>query len=496
MNGTIQTTKENLKIQPTQILDSTDQALAIGDLHGNAMKGIYFLIRYGVMKLENPQDYDSLWSIYNTKTDALTSEQLTQFQTILTNASVTSPKLITFIGDELSDRGNNDWFTLLLMKTLHEKNVPYQIQLSNHSSVALQSFSTNRPLPGMIGSAQNNQQRSLDNMWALVKKGLITKEEVGSLANEFYKPHLRMIGYTKTTNDHITLYTHAPVGLETVRDLSAKFEIKYDDSTIESLIFCINEINKKASESMIKNDFKQYHDVTNRDNTNDPLDRLFWSRELQPNFTLTPTYRSFKVECVHGHIGPGKILNDGLRNTDSHWGMFPTDDVGDCTIFCETAGHEFSCSFDENENIVKRLIAASEKYLDHLDHLDGIEQNDLATKKIDIITKGLDALKTTGSSAHEKLIGFNSIILKNQDNILCLGTRRDNAAETFFKAITVAIVSIASFGFLANDVYQRFFGEKSTEGKKFISDITKYKQALTSMKDENRPGSEHSHSTK
>ena len=43
------------------------------------MKGIYFLIRYGVMKLENPKDYDSLWSIYNTKTDALTSEQLTQF---------------------------------------------------------------------------------------------------------------------------------------------------------------------------------------------------------------------------------------------------------------------------------------------------------------------------------------------------------------------------------------------------------------------------------
>ena len=468
MKGTIQTTTENLQTPPVKILDSTNQALAIGDLHGNAMKGIYFLILYGVMTLKEPKDYNSLWSIYNTKTDELQSEQLTQFQTILTNASVKLPKLITFIGDELADRGNNDWFTLLLMQTLHEKNVPYQIQLSNHSSVALQSFSTNSPLPGIIGTKDQNQQCSLDNMWALVKRGLITQDQVQSLANKFYKPHLRMIGYTQTTTTHITLYTHAPVGLETVRDLSKKFKIKYDDSTIDRLIVCINEINEKASQSIMSDDFQKYHNVSNAE-PNDPLNRLFWSRALQSNFTLTPTNRSFSVECVHGHIGPGKQLSANLWNTDSHWGMLPGDEQGHCTIFYETANSQFLCSFDDNQSytIVKRLIEASEKYLQHI--------NDDKSKKGEIISKALGVLKKNDSDVHIKLTEFYKIILDPKNNTL-LGTRRDNAAETFFKAITVAIVSIASFGFLANDVYQRFFGEKSTEGKKFISEITAYKR--------------------
>jgi hypothetical protein len=310
--------------------------LAIGDLHGNAMKGIYFLIRYGVLTLEKSDDYTELLAIYNKQTNKLTRQDLMRFGEILDRATIKKPKLITFIGDELADRGNNDWFTLLLMKKLHDSGVPYHIQLSNHSSVALQSFITQSPLPGIIGTTEKNQQQSLDNMWSLVSQKVISGEEIIDLANQVYKPQLRMIGYTKTTDNQITLYTHAPVGLETIQALATKLGVTYNDSTVNDLIKCIDEINEKSLTKITNSTFKQLHDVTRQMSCLDPFYRLFWARKLEKTFTLKPYKGSFNIQLVHGHVGPEENLNKELVNLDSHWGMFSEqDDKGDCTVFCD-----------------------------------------------------------------------------------------------------------------------------------------------------------------
>ena len=68
---TIFTTNEDLSQHPQTIGNAADiknSMLAIGDLHGNAMKAIYFLIRYGVMTLENEADYETLHNIYTIST--------------------------------------------------------------------------------------------------------------------------------------------------------------------------------------------------------------------------------------------------------------------------------------------------------------------------------------------------------------------------------------------------------------------------------------------
>jgi predicted transcriptional regulator YdeE len=449
-NERIKTTKENLNTKPVPIpnFDPTHQALAIGDLHGNAMKGIYFLMRYGVMKLANEDDYSTLKNIYDKNTDSLTAGDLENFKHILENASFKSPKLITFIGDELADRGNNDWFTLLLLDKLHRSKVPYQIQYSNHSSVALQSISKLAALPGVIRTKYSNQQRSLDNMWSLEVKGLITKKDINDIANTSYKPHLRLIGYTKTTGDELTIYTHAPVGLETIKALASHFKVAYHEATMEELIATIDRINNKASDSINKNEFTQYFDATNSEDTN-PINTLVWARALQSDFTLTPENKTYKVTCIHGHIGPAENGNinyinsrgktnqtkipDGLINLDSHWGMLPQDNEGDCIIYCDSM---------ENQ-LIKGLNKACELYLKYLERLHFSSPSDTTKEKINLIESGLNILDDQQLSEEVKINQFTNSIFNTKINFY--GSNSDDVEKTLLIKIIDALVDFANY---------------------------------------------------
>ncbi len=344
--GYITDSDEDLAIppHPAEALDPNDAVLAIGDLHGNAMKAIHFLISEGVMTFPDDAAYRTLLTIYKKNINQLTRQDLIIFKTIIDNARINKPQLLILIGDELADRGNNDWFMLLVLNKLNQEKVPYRIQLSNHSMIALQSFAE-RTMPVQVFPGQ---QTSINNLWALISSKLIGKDELLNMVPDAYQKHLALIGYIYTEDSHLTLFTHAPAGLETVKELAIKFAVPYNDSTVENLIDCIDKINHIASTAILSNRFSKYFNVAKEIHEiktglpADPLARLFWARELHNNFTLTPT-GPFTVSCVHGHIGPGSMSTPGVENLDSMWGKQYTwegrrflNEEGICPVFRDT----------------------------------------------------------------------------------------------------------------------------------------------------------------
>lgn len=141
--------------------------VSIGDIHGNALKLIYTLIEEGVLHL-SPNQYGALRDIYYKSTDKLTSEDLAKFRQIITEARINKKRAITLIGDELADRGQNDYFTLLVLKKLHNENTDINIMLSNHSVEFIRDYEKEQ-FTGQY-KLLAGQGASLKGMHTLIKK--------------------------------------------------------------------------------------------------------------------------------------------------------------------------------------------------------------------------------------------------------------------------------------------------------------------------------------
>jgi hypothetical protein len=302
----------------------------LGDLHGNAMKLIFILQKYGVLELKQ-SDFEALWKVYDTPIGILTKPEnhdltlrvFNKFDETLKRVKKNKPGLLVLIGDELADRGKNDWFTLLVLNALHNANIPFQIQLSNHSLQALAFFSGART--GMhLGEGQ---EASLHNCYFLLKAFPELKPRLNELTT-MYKTHLSLIGYqfNTDTENQLILYTHAPIDTQTIELVALEFNIlDLDLSTASGLVDCIDKINAKFSENIQKNHFIKnyihaaaYQKASQKSSITQTsgLFELFWNRDLV-NFPRNPCDAIFKN--IHGHIGPAASVKC-YENLDNHLG--------------------------------------------------------------------------------------------------------------------------------------------------------------------------------
>ena len=143
-----------------------DVQYSIGDLHGSSQKLIYFLIQVGLLEMDEinykkmvdlyekwgyqllsvvvykQQQNQAKFNILDMKKEELLSD-LNQFKEILASAKVKGgPQhpLIRLIGDEMADRGHNDYFTLLILEKLQQNHVPYEIITSNHGAEFMAAY--------------------------------------------------------------------------------------------------------------------------------------------------------------------------------------------------------------------------------------------------------------------------------------------------------------------------------------------------------------------
>lgn len=323
-------TVANLNCFP-QVLPDRSKHVSMGDMHGNALRLIYILIEEGVIKLDSRR-YNTLRSIYTTPAFGLTQGQLAKFKAIIEAAEINTEKAVVLIGDELADRGSNDYFTLLVFKKLHDSQLNFEIILSNHGAEFIRDFEKKEftGIPRFLG----NQGQSLTNMHVLIKGGLIQEKEVRDIVEHCYKPRVKAISYTLSEKGELTLFTHAPVGLETVRGLANKFNLLYDDRSLKQLIRTIDTINNKIECLLSERKLSVFIDEEGYVGPDypippykQPLQRLFWNRVIG-NELITKTSGGVPVNFVHGHIGDEAIRREGKvlsshQNLDNSWGKAP-----------------------------------------------------------------------------------------------------------------------------------------------------------------------------
>jgi len=323
----------DLRIPPRPLeVNKGHKHITLGDLHGNAIKLIYTLIEEGVLEVEE-KNYRILNYLYNSSPEDLTIEDIVRFKSILDSTTVNKDKSITLIGDELADRGNNDWFTLLVIKKLHEAEVDLDIIISNHGVDFFEE------LEGIKPSIQSSFTCSYQNMALLITYGLISEDEVEDLVNDHYIPVIKALGYSISDTGELTIYSHAPIGLETIEAIALELGVTYDDKNQASLMRTIDLINreihelfttKKLAEFLKDEELKVINDKTVKENDPIPLKyplfRLIWNRGLGTELRMKSKNGLFEISDVHGHVGllPIKTI-DGLPsskhyNVDNNFG--------------------------------------------------------------------------------------------------------------------------------------------------------------------------------
>lgn len=293
----------------------------IGDMHANAVKFFYTLIQQNFINMSN-EDQHAFLVIYLKPVDALTREDIDAFHAIL-NRIIVNPKagtLFRLIGDELCDRGSNDYFILKIFEKLRLAGVNIETTASNHAMEFVECLEKNRNKnedefdfkpPRLHGYGHG---RSMQNLAALLEKGLVTREEIYDIYDTHYKPCMRALSYSISPDrQSITIYSHAGIGLETIRALALQLGVVYQDGTIDELAQTIDQINREYAIA-VKNNFvhklythqeiKAAYESKYVPEISNPLVRLCWNRKYlklkRPPIAGQEESR-YNIAWVHGH---------------------------------------------------------------------------------------------------------------------------------------------------------------------------------------------------
>lgn len=327
-----ETKKVDLRKYPNKSSSARADAknqLTIGDLHGNALKLIYFLIKENVINISEKQYYE-LVKIYRTSLLELNAEHLSRFNQILNAATLNEVNTVRLIGDELADRGENDYFTLKVLEKLGENDVHIEILLSNHGYEFLKNSAAENLLDPEL-NLLGGQARSLSRLSYLLDSDIIKPEDISNIIEKYYKLNLKAISYTidkSSTRPSITIYTHAPVGLETIEATANLFNVPYNSKTPMDLGKTIDKINHAFTELLKKNQLKEHmtaeFDLGEGDVSIEyPLLRLTWNRCHQSKASVNPGHKKkYPIRFVHGHDGPGKPYFKNFTNLDNDLGKY------------------------------------------------------------------------------------------------------------------------------------------------------------------------------
>lgn len=298
-----------------------DKQVTIGDLHGNALKLLFLLVKHGVIVNISDEIYLELANIYIKNIDYINSDDLKRFDEILDSLTFQSDGLIRLIGDELCDRGQNDYYTLKILDKLHQNNVAVEIVMSNHAIEFINAYETKQKFFPFV--MDNLFTQSMINMQILIAKNLLTRNEVMEIVKRSYKPCLRAISYT-LVDDEITLYSHAPIDIRAVRFLARRLKVEYDDSSVQALASSIDKINE-AYRTYVK--YNTVHTLYDKEVMHNgytgvefpamfnPFEYIMWNRDLS-HLNNAPVYKGYKVYFVHGHDNQTSML-DNVINLDN-----------------------------------------------------------------------------------------------------------------------------------------------------------------------------------
>jgi hypothetical protein len=328
---TLQFINERVDIYQLPTADIKQTDVTIGDLHGNAMKLIFMLIKHGIVSGINQNDYAKLVKIYTTPTEALSADDLKQFDSILNKMRFDRKATLRLIGDELADRGENDYFTLKILEKLHDHKVPFEIMLSNHSIEFIEAYEKQTAFHVQMLDPEDHAP-SMEKLQQLIDRQLVSRQEVLDMTNKAYKPALCAIAYvldvSKATPE-ITIYSHAGIGLNNICALAEKLGVTYQDTSAHALAKVIDQINKQF-QAHVKNNtvhtlytrekmIAGYHNQSELLN-DAPFEFIMWNR-CYDHVERPTTHCDYHINFVHGHDKRDATQNN-VYNLDNDLGKY------------------------------------------------------------------------------------------------------------------------------------------------------------------------------
>ena len=309
-------------------------SVTIGDLHGNAIKLLHFLLRHGVIKFKDEISepatyYHKFVTLYdqcgditrlyldNNHDSALQklTEIIAQFNQLVSQLEIKNKSvLVRLLGDELADRGSNDYLTLRLLALLQENNIQITIIMSNHNSEFIKAYENllqhNSFDPQ--GGIMPEQKCSLYGLKLLLDEGVLSQADLASLVNNTWQPALKILDYT--LNEHgISLFTHAPVKFDIIQIISRHLGVNYHDSSKEILGTTIDHINARFQRILQENtahDWLNTNKIDQPDKMTDaeinyaPLIYMIWNRwnaSIDTANARPAVINKYQVCYVHGH---------------------------------------------------------------------------------------------------------------------------------------------------------------------------------------------------
>lgn len=332
--GLVSVEEANLLKYPSQIYPHfNNQELTLGDLHGNALKLLYFLIQHGVVDWPEgkQQLYSKLAAIYSTY--PLQKEDVEFFVNAISKLEIKNKNAIRLIGDELADRGMSDLFTLLILQKLDKEKVPFSILTSNHGFEFYIKYREFKATQGDFVLNEDafksvalgdEQGRSMFNMGQLVQSGIIKADDFFSLYERVCLPQYKLIDYVlDEQNKTFTFFMHGVSGLKTIEGVAQAFGVQYKGETVADLARTIDQINQKFVEQSKKGSlnldlfephFKSLYDQNHVEMTY-PCARLIWNREypvdkLTHKDSMPAKLDGYSLRYVHGHNGPVAVAEE------------------------------------------------------------------------------------------------------------------------------------------------------------------------------------------
>ncbi len=243
------------------------------------------------------------------------------FDAILAKVKVVNPTNIRLIGDELSDRGANDYFVLEILRKLDSGHCRTEIMLSNHSVAFLDAHERNNSREiEMLGHQQANSSYMLQKA---VTDGSITQNAVNRAINENYKPKLKIVSYSLNADrSGINLYSHAPIDIAVIQAMANKLGIAYNDTSPALLAYTIDMINEKFQEYVSRGEAHKLYTIGDpnsdpAEKLNNPFNFAMWNR----NYAMLdrPDYHPqhhYAISYTHGH-DPVGVNNRYIHNLDN-----------------------------------------------------------------------------------------------------------------------------------------------------------------------------------
>ncbi len=331
--------KANLKQYPETRREPEGRFIILPDIHGCTLKLIYSLVKEGIFKFNDPDDYTKIVGICE-RASTLSKEDAEAFKTILSSIEVRSPHRLNLLGDLLADRGllGNDYLTLKVIEKLGTGQVNYRINWSNHDAEFLSR------LQGEHGNI-TNQSQSITSLFKFLLHypNELYSQEVENIVNQYYKPKLEILGGAIISSQppKFLHLSHAPTDASTTQANLVDYfnippeaeETKQSNSELANFISqraAINTQFRKAIEDglFFQEWQKQVH-AWNPKTLNNPGIPLYpiiipaWNREV-PDDEAYKNIGEHEVFHVHGHSSddekPQKRINLDNDNLLGHSG--------------------------------------------------------------------------------------------------------------------------------------------------------------------------------